>query len=171
MKFKTIELKAYQYNDTIMLYFGKRDKELDLPIIKVKIFNKKSPLKIKIPHDISQAFKVKEQIKEEVKQTEYKGYMTEGTGQIAEVVDSKVQSFYSKPINWNGYARYIAYEYIYDVAYNRGIRRERKKKAKKSGLEQLTINDIRAIAQELELPIGKLDHAIMEIIARKQANK
>lgn len=163
MKLKTINLIGYRTNDYSGLIIV-RDKKVLKPS---DLFISKNSrlIKIKISHNLAE----KVRIKQEIKHTDYKGYANENIYQLADVVEEKIQSFYQNKCDWNDWCRVFAYECIYDVAFNRGVRQERERKQNKNNLGRLTGNDISELARILNLTQSTVDHAVMEIIARKRA--
>lgn len=89
MKFKTFDLNAYKSRAGITLSFDKKDKALGIITSKLFYLDSKHPLKLKITNNQAERY----HIKQEIKQTDYKGYVTEGVMQLAEVIEEKVTSW------------------------------------------------------------------------------
>ena len=131
----------------------------------------KAPFRIKIPHEIAEKYR----IKQEIKQTEYKGFVTEGIMQLADIIEEKIilMDYHNvKKEDWQDWMRIFAYEYLYDVAFNRGIRHERQqKKAKHKALTAFDIissEDVTELSNELGVSEDKLTYAVLEVIAKRK---
>ncbi len=131
----------------------------------------KAPFRIKIPHEIAEKYR----IKQEIKQTEYKGKSPEGLYPLTEVIEEKVTSWEYhnvKKENWQDWMRIFAYEYLYDVAFNRGIRHERQqKKAKHKALtafDLISADDVIELSNELGVSEDKLTYAVLEVISKRK---
>lgn len=129
----------------------------------------KAPFRIKIPHEIAEKYR----IKQEFKQTEYKGKSPEGLYPLTEVIEEKVTSWEYhnvKKENWQDWMRIFAYEYLYDVAFNRGIRHERQRRKNKSlaALDLISADDITALSHELGISEDKLTYAVLEVISKRK---
>ncbi|MCT3112113.1 hypothetical protein EFO09_13785, partial [Lactococcus lactis] len=93
----------------------------------------------KITHEIAERYR----IKQEIKQTEYKGCVTEGVMQLTDIIEKKIilmDYHNANKENWQDWMRIFAYEYLYDVAFNRGVRQERQRR--KTQHKALTAFDI-----------------------------
>ncbi|MDT2903901.1 hypothetical protein [Lactococcus lactis] len=131
----------------------------------------KAPFRIKIPHEIAEKYR----IKQEIKQTEYKGKSPEGLYPLTEVIEEKVISweYYNvKKENWQDWMRIFAYEYLYDVAFNRGIRHERQRRKTKhkamTAFDIISSEDVSELSNELGISEDKLTYAVMEVIAKRK---
>ncbi|KGF77080.1 hypothetical protein [Lactococcus lactis] len=131
----------------------------------------KAPFRIKIPHEIAEKYR----IKQEIKQTEYKGKSPEGLYPLTEVIEEKVTSWEYhnvKKENWQDWMRIFAYEYLYDVAFNRGIRHERqRRKANHKALTSFDIigaDDVAELSHELGISEDKLTYAVLEVISKRK---
>lgn len=131
----------------------------------------KAPFRIKIPHEIAEKYR----IKQEIKQTEYKGKSPEGLYPLTEVIEEKVISweYYNvKKENWQDWMRIFAYEYLYDVAFNRGIRHERQRRKTKhkamTAFDIISSEDVSELSDELGISEDKLTYAVMEVISKRK---
>ena len=131
----------------------------------------KAPFRIKIPHEIAEKYR----IKQEIKQTEYKGKSPEGLYPLTEVIEEKVISweYYNvKKENWQDWMRIFAYEYLYDVAFNRGIRHERQRRKTKhkamTAFDIISSEDVSELSNELGISEDKLTYAVMEVISKRK---
>ncbi len=131
----------------------------------------KAPFRIKIPHEIAEKYR----IKQEIKQTEYKGKSPEGLYPLTEVIEEKVISweYYNvKKENWQDWMRIFAYEYLYDVAFNRGIRHERQRRKTRhkamTAFDIISSEDVSELSNELGISEDKLTYAVMEVIAKRK---
>ncbi|KEY61576.1 hypothetical protein, partial [Lactococcus cremoris] len=143
MKFKTFDLRVYRHNDETLLSFDIKGGQI--PLSKLLHISKGKPFKMKITPEIAEKYR----IKQEIKQTEYKGGSPEGLYPLTEVIEEKVTSreYHNvKKENWQDWMRIFAYEYLYDVAFNRGVRQERqRRKTKRKALtafDVISANDV-----------------------------
>ena len=74
MKFKTFDLRVYRHNDETLLSFDIKGGRIPR-IIYIK---KGNPFKMKISQAIAERYR----IKQEIKQTEYKGCVTDGVMKV-----------------------------------------------------------------------------------------
>lgn len=136
------------------------------------LFNlNKAPFRIKLSHAIAERYR----IKQEIKQTEYKGKSPEGLYPLTEVIEEKVASreYHNvKKENWQDWMRIFAYEYLYNVAFNRGVRHERKRrKAKNNPLtafDLISADNVIELSHELGISEDKLTYAVMEVISKRK---
>lgn len=89
MKFKTFDLRAYKSRAGITLSFDKKDRALGIITSKLFYLDSKHPLKLKITNNQAERY----HIKQEIKQTEYKGKSPEGLYPLTEVIEEKVTSW------------------------------------------------------------------------------
>lgn len=171
MKFKTFELNAYKSKAGITLSFDKKDRALGIITSKLFYLDSKHPLKLKITNNQAERYR----IKQEISQTDYKGFVTEGVMQLASIIEEKIilmDYHTSSKENWQDWMRTIVYEYLYDVAFNRGIRHERqRRKASHKVLTAFDIigaDDVSELSHELGISEDKLTYAVMEVIAKRK---
>ncbi|KSU20701.1 hypothetical protein LMG9449_0569 [Lactococcus lactis subsp. lactis] len=126
---------------------------------------------MKISHEIAEKYR----IKQEIKQTDYKGCVTEGVMQLADIIEEKVISWEhhnANKENWQDWMRVFAYEYLYDVAFNRGVRHERKRRKNKhkalTAFDIISSEDVTELSHELGISEDKLTYAVMEVIAKRK---
>ena len=138
MKFKTFDLRVYRHNDETLLSFDIKGGRI--PLSKLLHIPKGKPFKMKVTPEIAEKYR----IKQEIKQTEYKGKSPEGLYPLTEVIEEKVISweYYNvKKENWQDWMRIFAYEYLYDVA---------------------------ELSHELGVSEVRLMHAVLEVIAKRK---
>ncbi len=169
MKFKTFDLIVYRHNDETLLLFDIKGGRI--PTNRILYIKKGNPFKMKISHEIAEKYR----IKQEIKQTEYKGFVTEGVAQLADIIEEKVISWEYhnvKKENWQDWMRIFAYEYLYDVAFNRGIRHERQRRKTKhkalTAFDIITSEDVTELSHELGVSEDKLTYAVLEVISKRK---
>lgn len=169
MKFKTFDLRVYRHNDETLLSFDIKGGRI--PLSKLLHIPKGKPFKMKVTPEIAEKYR----IKQEIKQTEYKGKSPEGLYPLTEVIEEKVISweYYNvKKENWQDWMRIFAYEYLYDVAFNRGIRHERQRRKSKetvlSAFDIIGADDVAELSHELGVSEARLMHAVLEVIAKRK---
>lgn len=139
---------------------------------KARMINK-SALPIKLT--VSSGFSEKYRIKQEIKQTEYKGESPEGLYPLIEVIEEKVISWEyhnANKENWQDWMHVFVYEYLYDVAFNRGIRHERQRRKSKetvlSAFDIIGADDVAELSHELGISEDKLTYAVLEVISKRK---
>ncbi|UTG79566.1 hypothetical protein MK801_01440 [Lactococcus lactis] len=169
MKFKTFNLRAYRQNDETLLSFVIKGGRI--PLSRILYIKKGNPFKMKISHEIAEKYR----IKQEIKQTEYKGFVTEGVAQLADIIEEKIilmDYHTANKENWQDWMRIFAYEYLYDVAFNRGIRHERKRRKTKhkalTAFDIISSEDVSELSNELGINEDKLTYAVMEVISKRK---
>ena len=169
MKFKTFDLRVYRQNDETLLSFVIKGGRI--PLSRILYIKKGNPFKMKISHEIAEKYR----IKQEIKQTDYKGCVTEGVMQLADIIEEKVISWEhhnANKENWQDWMRIFAYEYLYDVAFNRGIRHERKRRKTKhkalTAFDIISSEDVSELSHELGISEDKLTYAVMEVISKRK---
>ena len=168
MKFKTFGLRVYRHNDETLLSFDIKGGRI--PLSKLLHIPKGKPFKMKLTPEIIEKYR----IKQEIKQTEYKGFVTEGVMQLADIIEEKVISrdyYKANKENWQDWMRIFVYEYLYDVAFNRGVRQERRRRKNQhkalTAFEIITSEDVSELSHELGVSEDKLTYAVMEAIAKR----
>lgn len=169
MKFKTFDLRVYRHNDETLLSFNIKGGRI--PLSRIIYIKKGNPFKMKISHEIAEKYR----IKQEIKQTEYKGFTTEGVRLLTDVIEEKVISWEhhnANKENWEDWMRIFAYEYLYDVAFNRGIRHERQRRKTKhkalTAFDIISSEDVSELSNELGINEDKLTYAVMEVISKRK---
>ncbi|MCZ8491099.1 hypothetical protein [Lactococcus lactis] len=169
MKFKTFDLRVYRHNNETLLFFDIKGEQI--PTSRVLYIKKDNPFKMKITHEIAEKYR----IKQEIKQTEYKGRSPEGLYPLTEVIEEKVTSreYHNvKKGNWQDWMRIFAYEYLYDVAFNRGIRHERQRRKSKetvlSAFDIISSEDVAELSNELGINEDRLTYAVLEVISKRK---
>lgn len=164
MKFKTPSgrIKGNIFKNSLIISIDK----------KARMINKSAlPIKLTIPS----GFVEKYRIKQEIKQTEYKGESPEGLYPLTEVIEERVTSWEYhnvKKENWQDWMRIFAYEYLYDVAFNRGIRQERQRRKTKhkamTAFDIISSEEVSELSNELGISEDKLTYAVMEVISKRK---
>ena len=169
MKFKTFDLRVYRQNDETLLSFDIKGGRI--PLSRILYIKKGNPFKMKISHEIAEKYR----IKQEIKQTDYKGCVTEGVMQLADIIEEKIilmDYHTANKENWQDWMRIFAYEYLYDVAFNRGIRHERKRRKTKhkalTAFDIISSEDVSELSNELGINEDKLTYAVMEVISKRK---
>lgn len=168
MKFKTFDLRVYRHNDETLLSFDIKGGRI--PLSKLLHIPKGKPFKMKITPEIVEKYR----IKQEIKQSQMNGKSPEGLYFLAEEVEKGVEAMYrhDDTSNWHLTKRVFAYEDIYDVAFNRGIRHERqRRKIKHKALTAFDIigaDDVAELSHELGVSESRLMHAVLEVISKRK---
>ena len=173
MKFKNLNLRAYRHNSLVTLSFDKKDDELRCIISKIKYIDTSHHLIIKIPHGLAENYKAIREIKEEIKQVEHHDDIAKGVALLSQVIEEKIISQEYNHVNkdnFQDWMRIFVYDYLYEVAFNRGIRQERERKKYRNNIGNLTGHDIESLAEQLKLSPVVVDRAVMELVARKGTN-
>ncbi|MRK89892.1 hypothetical protein GJI82_12505, partial [Lactococcus lactis subsp. cremoris] len=126
---------------------------------------------MKITHEIAERYR----IKQEIKQTEYKGCVTEGVMQLTDIIEKKIilmDYHNANKENWQDWMRIFAYEYLYDVAFNRGVRQERQRRKTQhkalTAFDIISSEDVSELSNELGISEDKLTYAVMEVISKRK---
>ncbi|KSU18839.1 hypothetical protein LMG9449_0993 [Lactococcus lactis subsp. lactis] len=169
MKFKTFDLRVYRHNDETLLSFNIKGGRI--PLSRILYIKKGNPFKMKISHEIAEKYR----IKQEIKQTEYKGFVTEGVMQLADIIEEKIilmDYHTANKENWQDWMRVFVYEYLYDVAFNRGVRHERQRRKAKSkpltAFDLISADDVIELSNELGVSEDKLTYAVLEVISKRK---
>ncbi|MEO3694204.1 hypothetical protein ABGW24_01970 [Lactococcus lactis] len=168
MKFKTFDLRVYRHNDETLLSFDIKGGRI--PLSKLLHIPKGKPFKMKLAPEIVEKYR----IKQEIKQTEYKGKSPEGLYPLIKAIEKDVSQLLNKQDkdDWEKWKRVFAYECLYDVAFNRGIRHERQhRKSKETVLSAFDIigaDDVIELSNELGINEDRLTYAVMEVIAKRK---
>ena len=167
MKFKTFEINAYPSNDGTLLSFDIKGERIS----RILYIKKENPFKMKITPEIAEKYR----IKQEIKQTEYKGKSPEGLYPLTKVIEEIVTSWEYHNVKkgiWQDWMRIFAYEYLFDVAFNRGIRHERQRRKSKetvlSAFDIISSEDVSELSHELGISEDKLTYAVMEVISKRK---
>ena len=168
MKFKTFDLRAYRSNDGTLLSFDIKGERIP----RILYIKKGNPFKMKISQAIAERYR----IKQEIKQTEYKGKSPEGLYPLTGVIEEKVTSWEYHNVKkeiWQDWMRIFAYEYLYDVAFNRGVRHERQRRKTKhkamTAFDIISSEDVSELSNELGISEDKLTYAVMEVISKRNS--
>ena len=170
MKFKTFDLNAYKSRAGITLSFDKKDRALGIITSKLFYLDSKHPLKLKITNNQAERYR----IKQEIKQTRKKTDSPNGLYPLIEAIEKDVSQLLNKQDkdDWEEWKRVFVYEYLYDVAFNRGIRHERQhRKSKETVLSAFDIigsDDVAELSHELGISEDKLTYAVLEVISKRK---
>ena len=169
MKFKTFDLRVYRHNDETLLSFDIKGGRI--PLSKLLHIPKGKPFKMKVMPEIAEKYR----IKQEIKQTEYKGRATEGVMQLADIIEEKIilmDYHNANKENWQEWMLTFVYEYLYDVAFNRGIRHERQRRKSKetvlSAFDIIGADDVIELSNELGINEDRLTYAVLEVISKRK---
>ena len=95
--------------------------------------------------------------------------------QLADVIEEKIilmDYHNANKENWQEWMRVFVYEYLYDVAFNRGIRHERQRRKSKetvlSAFDIIGADDVAELSHELGVSEARLMHAVLEVIAKRK---
>ena len=168
MKFKTFNLRAYHRKDETILSFVLKGGRI--PTSRILYIKKGNPFKMKITHEIAEKYR----IKQEIKQTRKKTDSPNGLYPLIEAIEKDVSQLLNKQDkdDWDEWKRVFVYEYLYDVAFNRGIRHERQRRKSKetvlSAFDIIGSDDVAELSHELGVSEVILMHAVLEVIAKRK---
>ncbi len=168
MKFKTFNLRAYHRKDETILSFVLKGGRI--PTSRILYIKKGNPFKMKITHEIAEKYR----IKQEIKQTKKKTDSPNGLYPLIEAIEKDVSQLLNKQDkdDWEGRKRVFAYDCLYDVAFNRGVRQERQRRKSKetvlSAFDIIGANDVAELSHELGVSEARLMHAVLEVIAKRK---
>lgn len=138
------------------------------PII---FFNQnRSPFCIKVSHEFAEGWR----IRQEIKQSQMNTKSPENLYQLIKQVEKSVANLWGqeKISEWEEWKRIFAYEDVYGVAFNRGVRHERKRiKAKNNNLtafDLISADDVIELSNKLGISEDKLTYAVLEILAKRK---
>ncbi|MCT1174370.1 hypothetical protein, partial [Lactococcus lactis] len=149
MKFKTFDLRVYRHNDETLLSFDIKGEQI--PFSKLLHIPKGSPFKMKITHEIVEKYR----IKQEIKQTDYKRESPNGLYPLIEAIEKNVSQLLNKQDkdDWEEWKRVFAYERLYNIAFNRGVRHERQRRKTKrkamTAFDIISSEDVSELSNEL----------------------
>lgn len=164
MKFKTPSgrIKGNILKNSLIISIDKKSKMIN-----------KSALPIKLT--VSNGFAEKYRIKREIKQTQNKPNSPEGLYPLIEVIEEKIilSNYHnSNKENFDNWMRAFAYEYLYEVAFDRGIRHERERRKSKNrhltAFDLISADDVIELSHKLEISEDKLTYAVLEILAERK---
>ena len=168
MKFKTFDLRVYRHNDETLLSFDIKGGRI--PLSKLLHIPKSKPFKMKITREIAEKYR----IKQEIKQTQKKTDSPNGLYPLIEAIEKDVSQLLNKQDkdDWQDWMRVFVYEYLYDVAFNRGVRQERQRRKSKetvlSAFDIIGADDVIELSNELGISEDKLTYAVLEVIAKRK---
>ena len=167
MKFKTFDLRVYRHNDETLLSFDIKGGRI--PLSKLLHIPKGKPFKMKLTPEIVEKYR----IKQEIKQTQKKTDGPNGLYPLIKAIEKDVSQLLNKQDNddWESWKRVFAYEYLYDVAFNRGVRQERQRRKTKhkamTAFDIISSEDVLELSHELGISEDKLTYAVMEVISKR----
>ena len=168
MKFKTFDLRVYRHNDETLLSFDIKGGRI--PLSKLLHIPKGKPFKMKLTPEIVEKYR----IKQEIKQTEYKRKSPEGLYPLIEAIEKDISQLLNKQDkdDWEGWKRVFAYECLYNIAFNRGVRQERqRRKTKRKALtafDVISADDVIELSNELGINEDRLTYAVLEVISKRK---
>ena len=168
MKFKTFDLRVYRHNDETLLSFDIKGGRITFS--KLLHIPKSKPFKMKITREIAEKYR----IKQEIKQTRKKTNSPNGLYPLIEAIEKDVSQLLNKQDkdDWEEWKCVFAYECLYGVAFNRGIRHERQRRKSKetvlSAFDIIGSDDVAELSHELGVSEDKLTYAVMEVISKRK---
>ena len=168
MKFKTFDLRVYRHNDETLLSFDIKGGRI--PLIKLLHIPKSKPFKMKLTPEIVEKYR----IKQEIKQTRKKTDSPNGLYPLIEAIEKDVSQLLNKQDkdDWEEWKCVFAYECLYNIAFNRGVRQERQsRKTKRKALtafDVISANDVIELSNELGINEDRLTYAVLEVIAKRK---
>jgi hypothetical protein len=163
MKFKTPSgrIKGNIFKNALIISIDK----------KCRMINKSAlPIKVTVPSGFAEKYR----IKQEIRQVHNKCDSPEDLHLLAEQVEKGVAAMHwvDNSDDWSVLKRVFAYEYIYEVAFNRGIRHERQRRKAKhktlTAFDIISAEDVTELSHELGVSEDKLTYAVMEVIAKRK---
>ena len=168
MKFKTFDLRVYRHNDETLLSFDIKGGQI--PLSKLLHIPKSKPFKMKITREIAEKYR----IKQEIKQTQKKTNSPNGLYPLIKAIEKDVSQLLNKQDkdDWEKWERVFAYECLYDVAFNRGVRQERQRRKSKetvlSAFDIIGADDVIELSNELGINEDRLTYAVLEVISKRK---
>ena len=168
MKFKTFNLRAYHRKDETILSFVLKGGRI--PTSRILYIKKGNPFKMKITHEIAEKYR----IKQEIKQTRKKTDSPNGLYPLIEAIEKDVSQSLNKQDkdDWEGWKRVLAYECLYNIAFNRGKRHERQRRKSKetvlSAFDIIGADDVIELSNELGINEDRLTYAVLEVISKRK---
>lgn len=168
MKFKAFDLRVYRHNDETLLSFDTKGGQI--PLSKLLHIPKGKPFKMKITREIAEKYR----IKQEIKQTRKKTDSPNGLYPLIEAIEKDVSQLLNKQDkdDWEEWKCVFAYECLYNIAFNRGVRQERQsRKTKRKALtafDVISANDVIELSNELGINEDRLTYAVLEVIAKRK---
>ncbi|WP_260309822.1 hypothetical protein [Lactococcus lactis] len=137
----------------------------------VIIFNQnKAPLCIKVSHAIAERYRIKQEIKQMRKKTD----SPNGLYPLIETIEKDVSQLLNKQDKdyWEKWERVFAYECLYNIAFNRGVRQERQRRKSKetvlSAFDIIGADDVIELSNELGINEDRLTYAVLEVISKRK---
>ena len=168
MKFKTFNLRAYHRKDETILSFVLKGGRI--PTSRILYIKKGNPFKMKITHEIAEKYRIKQEIKQTRKKTDSPNVLCP----LIEAIEKDVSQLLNKQDkdDWEEWKCVFAYECLYNIAFNRGVRQERQsRKTKRKALtafDVISANDVIELSNELGINEDRLTYAVLEVIAKRK---
>lgn len=122
------------------------------------------PVKMTVRNGLVECY----QVKQEIKRVHKNLRAPEGVRLLSKLVEQDIQEI--KPnFSWDEFHRFWAYETLYEIAFNRGVRQERQRRKQRDNIGALTGNDIADLAQAMHIDVNKLNTAVLELTASRKA--
>ena len=168
MKFKTFDLRVYRHNDETLLSFDIKGGRI--PLSKLLHIPKSKPFKMKITREIAEKYRIKQEIKQTRKKTDSPNVLCP----LIEAIEKDVSQLLNKQDkdDWEEWKCVFAYECLYNIAFNRGVRQERQsRKTKRKALtafDVISANDVIELSNELGINEDRLTYAVLEVISKRK---
>lgn len=133
----------------------------------------REPWRFKITTDMVERW----QTRQEIKQASKTNHSPEGLYYLAVAVEKDIAEMAGKDEihYWDAWKRHLAYETIYEVAFNRGVRRERQRRKvkesnkKHSAIELMGADDVIELSQALGIDESQVLRACLETSAKRMS--
>ena len=168
MKFKTFDLRVYRHNDETLLSFDIKGGRI--PTSRILYIKKGNPFKMKITREIAEKYR----IKQEIKQTRKKIDSPNGLYPLIKAIEKDVSQLLNKQDKDDRemWKRVFAYECLYNIAFDRGVRQERQRRKTKhkalTAFEIISSEDVLELSNELGVSEDKLTYAVLEVISKRK---
>ncbi|WP_282667422.1 hypothetical protein [Lactococcus cremoris] len=167
MKFKTFDLRVYRHNDETLLSFDIKGGRI--PTSRILYIKKGNPFKMKITREIAEKYR----IKQEIKQTRKKIDSPNGLYPLIKAIEKDVSQLLNKQDKDDRevWKRVFAYECLYNIAFDRGVRQERQRRKTKhkalTAFDLISADDVLELSHELGISEDKLTYVVMEVISKR----
>ncbi|MFK4817238.1 hypothetical protein ACI1T3_02135 [Lactococcus petauri] len=164
MKLGKYNLTTFRRNNVVLLVCNWEEKQTQAIVSKFIYFTENTERK---PLVITKEIANRCRIKQEIRQANKIGNSPQGLHLLAELVEKDIQkSFHNKL--WEEWYRYFAYETIYGLAFDRGIRHERQRRKQCDNIGALTGNDMNELSEALGISENKVVSACLELSAKRK---
>lgn len=162
MKLGKYNLRTFRKNSVVLILCEWEERQASSQ--KIIFFTEDTERKpLVITKEIANRYRVKQ----EIKQANKKRSSTQDLHLLADLVEKDIQELRPN-MSWEEWDRVIAYKNIYQIAYSRGVKQERKRRKQRDNIGALTGNDIADLAQALQLDMNKLNTAVLELTANRK---